>query len=120
MPQTLTLKLAVPLVGAIWSRGGAVMAGRPAGRFARARPAVVEELVPRLLPVGGVQQVLRALLREGVSIRDLVTILETLADHAGRTQDADALTALVRQALARPDASARSKSSRRANPRVSG
>jgi flagellar biosynthesis protein FlhA len=68
---------------------------------ATTRPAVVDELVPHLLSVGGVQKVLRNLLRENVPIRDLATILETLADHAGRTRDPDALTAMVRQALAR-------------------
>ena len=68
---------------------------------AKTRPKVVEELVPQQLAVGGVQKVLQNLLHEGVSIRDLVTILETLADHAGRTKDPDALTEQVRQALGR-------------------
>ena len=68
---------------------------------AKTRPKVVEELVPQQLTVGGVQKVLQNLLRESVSIRDLVTVLETLADHAGRTKDADALTEHVRQALGR-------------------
>jgi flagellar biosynthesis protein FlhA len=48
-----------------------------------------------------VQKVLQNLLREGVSIRDLTTILETLADHAPRSKDADQLTEHVRQALGR-------------------
>ena len=68
---------------------------------AKTRPKVVEELVPQQLTVGGVQKVLQNLLREGVSIRDLVTVLETLADHAPRIKDADALTEHVRQALGR-------------------
>ena len=68
---------------------------------AKTRPKVVEELVPQQLTVGGVQKVLQNLLRESVSIRDLVTVLETLADHAARTKDADVLTEHVRQALGR-------------------
>jgi flagellar biosynthesis protein FlhA len=68
---------------------------------ARTRPKVVEELVPQQLSVGGVQKVLQNLLREGVSIRDLGTILESLADHAGRTKDGEQLTEYARQALGR-------------------
>ena len=64
-------------------------------------PAVVEELVPGVLTVGEVQSVLHELLREGVSIRDLVTIAETLADRGRQTKDIDALTEATRQALAR-------------------
>ncbi len=64
-------------------------------------PAVVDELVPNLLPLGGVQKVLQNLLREQVSVRDLRTILETLADHAPRTQDPEILTEYVRAALGR-------------------
>ncbi len=64
-------------------------------------PKLVEELVPNLLPLGGVMRVLQNLLREQVSIRDMRTILESLADWAGATQDADTLTEYVRQSLAR-------------------
>ena len=64
-------------------------------------PALVEEVVPGLLRAGELQRVLQNLLRERVSIRDLETILETLAVHAGRVNDADALTELVRGGLAR-------------------
>ncbi|BDG59370.1 flagellar biosynthesis protein FlhA [Caldinitratiruptor microaerophilus] len=64
-------------------------------------PAVVEELVPKTLSLGEVQKVLQNLLREGVSIRDLVTIFETLADYGGATRDTDLLTEYVRAALAR-------------------
>ncbi|HHW15031.1 MAG TPA: flagellar biosynthesis protein FlhA [Firmicutes bacterium] len=64
-------------------------------------PAVVEELVPDLLTMGEVQKVLQNLLREGVSIRNLVTILETLADFARVTKEVDTLTEYVRQALGR-------------------
>ena len=65
------------------------------------QPAVVEELVPDLLSLGEIQKVLQNLLRERVPIRDLVTIFETLADHARTTRDVDVLTEYVRQALAR-------------------
>jgi flagellar biosynthesis protein FlhA len=54
-------------------------------------PVVVQEVVPDLLTLGEVQKVLQHLLREGVPIRDLETILETLGDHAGRTRDTEAL-----------------------------
>jgi flagellar biosynthesis protein FlhA len=64
-------------------------------------PAVVNELIPNLISVGEVQKVLANLLRERVPIRDLVTILETLADYAGMTKDVDVLTEYVRQALGR-------------------
>jgi len=62
---------------------------------------VVEELVPHLLPLGDIIKVLRALLAEGISIRDIRTILETLADNAGATKDPNDLTELVRQRLGR-------------------
>ncbi len=62
---------------------------------------LVDELVPKLMSVGDVQKVLANLLREGISIRDLVTILETLADNAHITRDSDMLTEYVRQALKR-------------------
>lgn len=64
-------------------------------------PAVVEELVPNLLTVGEVQKVLQNLLREGIPIRNMVTILETLADMASLTRDPDYLTEYVREALSR-------------------
>ena len=64
-------------------------------------PKVVEELVPNLLPLGGVVKVLQNLLREQIPIRDLLAILETLADWAPVTKDLDVLTERVRQALAR-------------------
>lgn len=64
-------------------------------------PAVVEELMPKLMTLGEIQKVLCNLLREGVSIRDMVTILETLADYASITRDTDLLTEYVRQALGR-------------------
>jgi flagellar biosynthesis protein FlhA len=64
-------------------------------------PTVVEELIPGVLTVGEVQSVLQQLLAEGVSIRDLVTIAETLADRGRQTKDTEALTEAVRAALAR-------------------
>ncbi|NNE43104.1 MAG: flagellar biosynthesis protein FlhA [Gemmatimonadetes bacterium] len=64
-------------------------------------PAVVEELIPGTMTLGGVQKVLCGLLRERVSIRDIVTILETLADHAGSTRDVGTLVEVCRQALGR-------------------
>ncbi len=64
-------------------------------------PVVVQEVVPDVLTLGEVQKVLQHLLREGVPIRDLVTILETLGDHAGRTRDVEVLGEYVRASLAR-------------------
>ncbi len=64
-------------------------------------PKVVEDLIPDPLSIGVVVKVLQNLLREQVSIRDLLTIFETLADEAGRTKDAELLTESVRKAMAR-------------------
>lgn len=64
-------------------------------------PSLVDELVPKLLGLGEVQKVLQNLLREGISIRDLLTIMETLADYAATTRDTDILTEYVRQSLKR-------------------
>jgi flagellar biosynthesis protein FlhA len=64
-------------------------------------PKVVEELIPNLLPLGAVGKVLQNLLIEQIPIRDMLTILETLADWAPMIKDADTLTEYVRQALAR-------------------
>lgn len=62
---------------------------------------LIEELVPKLLSIGDIQKVLQNLLHEGVSIRDLPTICETLADYAAITKDTDVLTEYVRQSLKR-------------------
>ena len=62
---------------------------------------LVDELIPRLMTVGDVQKVLANLLHEGISIRDLVTIMETLANYAHVTRDTDMLSEYVRQALRR-------------------
>ncbi len=64
-------------------------------------PSLVEELTPKLLGLGEIQKVLQNLLREGISIRDLLTIFETLADYASTTRDTDILTEYVRQSLKR-------------------
>ncbi|MGN0324905.1 MAG: flagellar biosynthesis protein FlhA [Lachnospiraceae bacterium] len=64
-------------------------------------PSIVEELVPKLLGLGEIQKVLQNLLREEISIRDLLTIFESLADHATATRDTDLLTEYVRQTLKR-------------------
>ena len=64
-------------------------------------PTVVEELIPGVLTIGEVQGVLQQLLAEGVSIRDLVTIAETLADRGRQTKDTEVLTEAVRASLAR-------------------
>ncbi|MDR3054451.1 MAG: flagellar biosynthesis protein FlhA [Zoogloeaceae bacterium] len=64
-------------------------------------PKLVEDLVPKTLPLGTLQKVLQNLLDEGVHIRDMRTIIEILADHAPRAQNADDLTTLVRVALGR-------------------
>ena len=66
-----------------------------------ANQVLVTELIPKLLGIGEVQKVLQNLLREGIAIRDMVTILETLADYAPTTRDTDVLTEYVRQALKR-------------------
>lgn len=65
------------------------------------QPALVEEVVPKLFSLGELQKVLAALLREGVSIRDLGTILETLSDYSAVTRDTETLVEYVRQAMGR-------------------
>ena len=75
--------------------------GRLLDRARVTSPALVIEVVPGLLRAGEVQRVLQNLLRERVSVRDLETILETLAEHAGRTRDIDELTECVRRSLGR-------------------
>ncbi len=64
-------------------------------------PTLVEELVPKLLGIGEIQKVLQNLLGEGISIRDMLTIMETLADYGPTTRDTDVLTEYVRQSLKR-------------------
>lgn len=69
--------------------------------LAKEMPKLVEDLVPKVLPLGTLQKVLHGLLDEGVHIRDMRTIIESVADHATRTQNADELTTQVRNALGR-------------------
>lgn len=69
--------------------------------FKEENPKIVSDLVPDIMPLGSVLKVLQSLLREGVSVRDLRTILETLAEFGPSSKDPDALTEYVRQALYR-------------------
>ena len=62
-------------------------------------PKLIEDLIPKLLPIAVIQKVLQNLLTEGVHIRDMRSIVETLAEHATHTQDSNDLTALVRVQL---------------------
>ena len=71
------------------------------GNLKEGHPSLVDELLPKLLGLGEIQKVLQNLLREGISIRDLLTIMETLADYAPTTRDTDILTEYVRQSLKR-------------------
>jgi flagellar biosynthesis protein FlhA len=64
-------------------------------------PALVDDLIPSVLSIGDVQKVLAKLLREKISVRDLVTILETLADYGSYSKDPEILTEYVRQSLSR-------------------
>lgn len=70
-------------------------------QFAEEAPKVVEEIVPSIVNVSLLHKTLRSLLSERVSIRDLGTILDTLAEHAGKIADPDLLTDLVRERLGR-------------------
>ena len=64
-------------------------------------PKVIKELVPKIVPVSLVHRVLQRILRERISIRDLITIIETIGEYAATSKNADILTGYVRQALAR-------------------
>jgi flagellar biosynthesis protein FlhA len=70
-------------------------------RVKRETPAAVEDVVGELVPLATLQRVLQNLLTERISIRDMVTILETLADYSQQTKDSDVLTEYVRMALRR-------------------
>jgi flagellar biosynthesis protein FlhA len=70
-------------------------------RIAKTYPKIVDELIPGHMTLGGVQRVLQNLLREQVTIKDMVTILETLLDFAPALKDLDLLTEHVRQSLSR-------------------
>ena len=69
--------------------------------LAQRYPKVVDDIVPSVVPWGTLQKVLQNLLREQVSIRDLMTILETMADYSTQVRDIDVLTEYVRQDLSR-------------------
>ena len=69
--------------------------------LAKKYPKVVEELVPNLLSLGKVQKLLSNLLREEIGVKDLLTIVETLADYAPLSKDPDLLTEYVRQSISR-------------------
>jgi flagellar biosynthesis protein FlhA len=69
--------------------------------IAKEMPKLVEDLVPKTLPLGTLQKVLQSLLDEGVNIRDMRTIIETVADNAPRMQSADDISVQVRNALGR-------------------
>jgi flagellar biosynthesis protein FlhA len=69
--------------------------------LAKEAPKLVEDLVPKVVSLSTLQKVLQNLLQEGVHIRDMRTVIETLSEHAGGTQDPNDLTALVRIALGR-------------------
>jgi flagellar biosynthesis protein FlhA len=68
---------------------------------AKESPKVIEDLIPKVVPLGTLQKVLQQLLTDGIHIRDFRTIVETLADHMAITQDIDELTSAVRTALSR-------------------
>ncbi|MFC3534033.1 flagellar biosynthesis protein FlhA [Vogesella facilis] len=68
---------------------------------AKEAPKLVEDLVPKVVPIGILQKVLQQLLQDGIHLRDFRTIIETLADHVAITQDIDDLTSAVRTALSR-------------------
>ena len=68
---------------------------------AKESPKLIEDLVPKVVPIGTLQKVLQNLLSEGIHIRDFRTILETMADHIAQTPDVESLTAAVRVALSR-------------------
>jgi len=70
-------------------------------RLREKQPALVNSVVGELAPVGLIHRVLQSLLKDGIPIRDMPQILETLGDHAGRTKDAAALTEMCRKALVR-------------------
>lgn len=69
--------------------------------LAKTSPKAVEDLVPNTLPLGSVQKVLQNLVRENVTIRDMLTIVETLDDYGAAVKNPDVLTEYVREKLAR-------------------
>ncbi len=70
-------------------------------RYEKFSPKALEELIPKVIQIGTLVQVMKNLLRENIPVRDTKTIIETIMQHAERTQDAEALTVLVRISLGR-------------------
>ncbi len=70
-------------------------------RLSKKYPKVVQDIVPEVVPISVVHRVLQNLLREGIPVNDLLTILETLADYIEQTKDPEILTEFVRQALSK-------------------
>ncbi len=70
-------------------------------RLSKKYPKVVQDIVPEQVPISVVHRVLQNLLREGIPVNDLLTILETLADYVEQTRDPDTLTEYVRQNLSK-------------------
>ena len=70
-------------------------------RYAQSSPKVLEDTIPKLIPLGVVVKVMQNLLRENIPIRDVRTVIETLVENAGKTEDANVLTAAVRIAMGR-------------------
>lgn len=70
-------------------------------RFSKTAPKVIDEIIPKIIPLGVVVKVMQNLLRENIPIRDVRTIIETLVEHSSRTTDPDMLSAAVRIALGR-------------------
>jgi flagellar biosynthesis protein FlhA len=105
LPRSAPEIIAGHLDGVIRARAAEVLSreevSRLIGDLRRRAPAIVDELIPGSLRIGDVHKVLQSLLREQVSIRDLETILETLADHAGESRDTAELTEHARRALSR-------------------
>lgn len=84
-----------------WELLGHEEAQRLLDRLATMAPKLAEELVPKVLPLSVIVKVMQNLLREGIPIRDIRTIAESLAEHAPKSQDPDTLTAAARIALGR-------------------
>jgi flagellar biosynthesis protein FlhA len=84
-----------------WELFGHEEAQRLLDRLATVAPKLAEDLVPKTLPLSVMVKVLQNLLREGIPIRDMRTIAESLAEHASKSQDPDVLTAAARIALGR-------------------
>ena len=100
-PAVLVTHLTEELKRHAWELLGRQQVQNLMDNLKQTQPALVEEVVPRMFALGEVQKVLVNLLREGVSIRDIATIVETLGDYGTLTKDTDLLTEYVRQQLKR-------------------